>query len=80
MAEVSGATLMVAIQALDTVRRDTAEARQEMDDNDRADLDELLVSYDMAARELQRAYDHARQTAVNLPPYEQLIRRIVWKD
>jgi hypothetical protein len=79
MAEVSGATLMVAIQALDTVRRDTAEARHEMDDNDRADLDELLVSYDLAARELQRAYDHARATAVNLPPYEQLIRRIVWK-
>lgn len=80
MAEVSGATLMVAIQALDTVRRDTAEARHEMDDNDRADLDELLVSYDLAARELQRAYDQARLSAVNLPPYEQLIRRIMWKD
>jgi hypothetical protein len=80
MAEVSGATLMVAIQALDTVRRDTAEARHEMDDNDRADLDELLVSYDLAARELQRAYDQARLSAVNLPPHEQLIRRIMWKD
>jgi hypothetical protein len=80
MAEVSGATLMVAIQALDTVRRDTVEARHEMDDNDRADLDELLVSYDLAARELHRAYDLARTTAANLPPYEQLVRRIVWKD
>ncbi len=80
MAEVSGATLMVAIQALDTVRRDTAEARHEMDDNDRADLDELLLSYDLAARELQRAYDQARSASANLPPYEQLVRRIVWKD
>jgi hypothetical protein len=80
MAEVSGATLMVAIQALDSVRRDTAEARHAMDDNDRADVDELLVAYDLAARELQRAYDEACRTVANLPPYEQLIRRIVWKD
>jgi hypothetical protein len=79
MAVISGTTLMVAIQALDTVRRDTVEARQDMDDNDRADLDELLISYDLAARELHRAYDLARATAANLPPYEQLVRRIAWK-
>jgi ABC-type phosphate/phosphonate transport system substrate-binding protein len=80
MADVSGTTLMVAIQALDTVRRDTVEARHDMDDNDRADLDELLLSYDQAARELQRAYEVARKAAANLPPYERLIRRIVWKE
>ena len=79
MADVSGATLMVAIQALDTVRRDTVAARHDMDDHDQADLDELLVSYDLAARELHRAYELARSAAPNLPPYEHLIRRIVWK-
>lgn len=79
MPDVSGATLLVAIQALDTVRRETVQAREDMDDNDQADLDELLVSYDLAARELHRAYDLARATAPNLPPYEHLIRGIVWK-
>lgn len=72
MPEISINTMIVAIQAVAaqvrdlriTVSRDDAEP-EEM---------QLLEEWVEAAEELERAYDKAAETVINLPPYDKLVR------
>lgn len=72
MPEISINTMIVAIQAVAaqvkelraTVSRDDAQP-EEM---------KLLEEWVEAAEDLERAYDTAAQTVLNLPPYDRLIQ------
>jgi hypothetical protein len=72
MAEVSGRTLMMAVQAVDA----TISSIKESGDAGELepDLEELLVSYSRAEMELKAAYLEARKSSPGLPPYEQLVK------
>ncbi len=76
MADVEGSTLMLAIQAVNAkVRALQAAFDAAGDDEDAAaDAEELMLSYEGAAEELRAAYEIARLTASNLPPYATLVR------
>ncbi len=75
MPEVSGLTLMMAIQAVEAeLHRLEAELTAAGEDAD-PDLQEFTLSYWKAARELKEAYLQAFAEASNLPPYEQLVAR-----
>ena len=72
MADVSGNTLLMAVQAVN-------DAIAALDEQIRAgagdplDDTEMLMSYTRAAEELRSAYEVARLTSSNLPPYEDLV-------
>lgn len=72
MADVSGTTLMMAVQA---VHQAVRELEQELEraDADPTEATEMLLAYSAAADELRAAYQVARLTTSNLPPYEQLL-------
>ena len=71
MADVTGNTLLMAVQAVNDaiavlrhrVRTDSPACRDDT---------EMLLSYLRTAEELRAAYEIARLTAKNLPPYESL--------
>lgn len=72
MPEVSGRTLVMAIQAVDAeIRR----LRALPDDAAVPGDDERLVDFENAAEELEQAYAEAMRTVANLPPYAQLVGR-----
>ncbi len=72
MADVSGDTLMMAIQAVDDA---IAVLRERLRDGsgDPRDDTEMLMSYRGSAKELHAAYEVARLTTTGLPPYDELI-------
>lgn len=72
MANVTGGTLMMAIQAVDDAIADLASAATDPDAS--PDDVEMLYCYDRAARELRAAYEIERLSVNNLPPYGQLVR------
>lgn len=75
MPEVSGRTLMMAIQAVDAeLQRLDAEITAAGEDAD-PELQLLSLSYSKAAWELEDAYREALKTVSNLPPYEKLVAR-----
>lgn len=71
MAEISNQTLMIAIQAVDaeirTLRESLAEGEAIAEEYD------MLEDLQEAADDLARAYSIAVQTALNLPPYDELV-------
>lgn len=70
MPEVSGRTLVVAIQGVDAeIRR----LRALLDDAVVPGDEVRLVDFENAAEELEEAYAEARRTITNLPPYAQLV-------
>ena len=74
MPEVSGNTLVVAIQA---VHKDMRELQADVDaagDHADPELQLLLLSMWKASRELELAYGHALRMSSNLPAYEALTR------
>ena len=74
MAQVSGITLIMAVQAVDAaIGQLTAEVAAE-DGEELPDMQELLLSYYKAASELEEAYKEEQAKASNLPAYEKLIR------
>ncbi len=74
MPEITGPTLMMAIQAVDSKIKEIA-ARLEKDDSlEAADLELLLLSYEKALSSLKTGYEEALHHSSNLPPYEQLVR------
>lgn len=75
MPEVSGRTLVMAIQAVDEEIHRLEEERTALGEEGDPDLDELLLAYSLAADELEKAYREALQHVSNLPPYEQLVGR-----
>ena len=72
MANVTGGTLMMAIQAVDDAVRELAGATADLESALPDDVD-MLYCFDRAARELRAAYEIERLSTNNLPPYEQLV-------
>lgn len=66
-------TLMVAIQCV-AIR--TQQLAKVLDGEDRkgAEIEQLLVAYDLAAEELRGAYEEALVQFAGLPPYIELIK------
>lgn len=71
MPEISTQTLVVAIQAVASEIRALREAAA----SGEAEPEEYLLLEDRirAAEDLERAYDVAAKTVINLPPYDELI-------
>ena len=76
MAEVSGNTLVMAIQAVDQQLHALGAQIDAMDPHDRAmaDLEDMQLAYAKAATELRQAYSAAWSDASNLPPYASLVQ------
>ena len=73
MPEISIPTLILAIEA---VAGSISELQQTIDDGDAVPEDFLRMDeLREAARELEREYDKAAQTVLNLPPYDELVDR-----
>lgn len=72
MPDVSGSTLMMAIQAVQDAMKHL-EGRLDDPELDPVDDTEMLLSYMRAAEELRRAYEIARLNTSNLPPYDKLV-------
>lgn len=72
MPEISGRTLVMAVQAIE---REIDRLRALPEESTVAGDDELLLQYERAADELEEVYAEAAQSIVNLPPYSQLVRR-----
>ena len=71
MADVSGNTLLMAVQAVNDAIA-LLRKRLRAGSTDSRDDTEMLLAYLGAAEELRSAYEIARLTATNLPPGEQL--------
>jgi len=72
MADVSGNTLLMAIQAVhDAIS--ALDERLRDGSGDPLDDTDMLMSYTRAAEELRSAYEVARLTSTNLPPYHELV-------
>jgi hypothetical protein len=73
MPTINNQTLIIAIQA---VAAEIRNLRSAISDGDaEPELLQLLEDYQNAAENLERAYDVAAQTALNLPPYNELVGR-----
>jgi hypothetical protein len=71
MPEISNKTMCIAIQA---VAAEIRSLRDLVQSGEGVPEDaELLESYQAAADDLERAYDKAAETVLNLPPYEDLV-------
>ncbi len=71
MADVSGNTLLMAVQAVNDAIA-ILDERIRDGSGDPLDDTEMLMSYTRAAEELRSAYEVARLTSNNLPPYDEL--------
>jgi hypothetical protein len=75
MPDVNGRSLMMAVQAVDAkIRSLEAHIDGAGEDDDVSDAEELLLAYSKAAEDLRTAYEIARLTSSNLPPYGRLVR------
>ena len=72
MPDVSGWTLVMAVQAVQT---EILRLRSMAEENVVPGDELLLVDYETAAEELEAAYAEALRRQPNLPPYAQLVRR-----
>ena len=72
MADVSGNTLLMAVQAVNDAIA-ILDERIRDGSGDPLDDTEMLMSYTRAADELRSAYEVARLTSTNLPPYDELV-------
>jgi hypothetical protein len=72
MPDVSGNTLLMAIQAVQDAMK-ILETRLDDPEVDPLDDTEMLLAYARAAVELRQAYEIARLNTSNLPPYETLV-------
>lgn len=72
MADVSGNTLLMAVQAVNDAIA-TLDARIRDGSGDALADTDMLMGYTRAAEELRSAYEVARLTSTNLPPYDELV-------
>jgi hypothetical protein len=73
MAEVSNQALIVAIQAID---RDIRKMRPWVESDESPPEDAMLLEdWERVAEELEQAYNAAAEVALNLPPYDTLVKR-----
>ena len=71
MPDISTATLIIAIQAVDAQVRQLRKA-VERDDAEAEEM-QLLESWEDAAQDLEKAYDVEARDVLNLPPYDELV-------
>jgi DNA repair ATPase RecN len=71
MPEISTQTLVIAIQAVAAEIRALREAVESGDAE--PEEHQLLEDRLKAAEDLERAYDIAARTVINLPPYDELV-------
>jgi hypothetical protein len=71
MPDISTATLIIAIQAVDAQVRQLRKA-VERDDAEVEEM-QLLESWEDAAQDLEKAYDVEARDVLNLPPYDELV-------
>lgn len=71
MPEISNQTLVIAIQAVAAEIRALREAV--MSGEAEPEEHQLLEDRMQAAEDLERAYDLAARTVLNLPPYDELV-------
>ena len=72
--QIKPQTLMVAIQC---VAAESKLVEQQLEDNEpanAAELEQLLVSFDLAAADLKQAYEIAHTQYGELPAYEELFK------
>ena len=74
MADVSGNTLLMAVQAVNDAIA-VLDERIRDGSGDPLDDTEMLMSHTQTAEELRSAYEVARLTSSNLPPYADLVAR-----
>ncbi len=74
MADVSGSTLMMAIQAVHRQIRHYEGLLESQTLRDPQEIQSLILSYEAAARELKAAYRQERGAGSNLPEYEVLVQ------
>jgi hypothetical protein len=73
MPEISIPTMVLAIEA---IAGEIDELQQTIGDGDAVPEDyQRMDDLRGAARELEREYDKAAKTVLNLPPYNELVRR-----
>lgn len=73
MAQISNPTLVLAIQAIAAEIRTLQQIIAEGDAP--AEEYQSLEDHQRAAEDLERAYDEAAKTVLNLPPYDELVGR-----
>ncbi|MES2984249.1 MAG: hypothetical protein V4735_03575 [Pseudomonadota bacterium] len=74
MTTLSPTTLMVAIQAVDVAVTELTELKADIGTGpEAADVNELLLSYSHAAKELQLAYEDEHSRSGHLPAYDELV-------
>ncbi|MGC8078201.1 hypothetical protein [Pseudomonas paraeruginosa] len=66
-------TLMVAIQCVAARTRELDAQLQNDDPENAAELEQLLVGYDLAADDLKNAYEEALAQYSGLPSYDRLV-------
>jgi hypothetical protein len=72
--QVKPQTLMVAIQCVAAQIKTMDRRLQEDAPSDAAELEQLLVSFDLAAADLKSAYQEALNQYGGLPPYDELVK------
>lgn len=76
MADISGNTLVMAIQVVDQKVTALKQQIDKLDEDDDAliDLEDLLLSYMTAAHELRVGYESALKVQGDLPAYSDLVK------
>lgn len=69
-------TLIVAIQCVASEARSIERQLEEVDADDAADLEQLLLSFDLAIDDLKSAYAKTCEQYGGLPSYEELVNRV----
>ena len=69
-------TIMVAIQCVDSEIKSLDKRLESGNVDNPTELEQLLVSYDLAANDLQIIYEQLRDQYSDLPNYEELIKAV----
>lgn len=72
--QVKPQTLMVAIQSVAAQLKAMDRQLQEDEPSNAAELEQLLVSYEVAAADLEKAYREALTQYGGFPSYEELVK------
>ncbi len=80
MAEISLSTLLVSIQAVEKQTEYFESLLRSETVRDKADIQDLLLTFDQAAENLKEAYISMRGENSNFPKYEDLLNKGLKKD
>jgi hypothetical protein len=72
--QIKPQTLMVAIQCVAAETRAIDKQLEDGEPDNAAELEQLLVSFDLAADDLKEAYEEALKQYGELPAYNELIK------